>query len=797
MIKLNPTDTETIKKAIVAEIKYSYIDIDGKTSCFSKFILKELRRIKKNDNKNPDWGHLIELFEYYPMDGTPERMYAVKRLLGALEEASSETIDKKDDPSKMDIMYVKGVGPKMARLFAKLGIYRASDLLFYYPKKYLDYSKRTLIKDLREDEDVTIIGRIKKINVFKSPRKPVCIVTITISDGTGNLNLKKFYRGSNPYIVKSYLEQYREGADVIISGTTRFDTYSSGMTLDKYAITIIDAEMEKGEKESLNSDRIVPVYASTEGLHPNNLRRVIYAALDRFLSLVKDPLSKDIIEKYNLIDKKTALREIHFPQDQESLSSAKYRLIFEELFFMQLKMALLREENKERVKGSKFLIKKDNIVDKFITNLPFKLTEGQKNALNEIFYDMSQEKPMQRLLQGDVGCGKTVVACAALLAAVENSYQGAIMAPTEILAEQHFKNFSKWLTPLGLKVGLFLGRHGSKIRRQLLQDLKNGQIHIAIGTHALIQEGVEFNNLGISIIDEQHRFGVKQRSELISKGTNPEVLTMTATPIPRTLALCVHGELDITTIEDMPEGRKPIKTYLVTGRERRQAHDMILKEIEKGNQAYIVFPLIDESETLSAKAATKEAEKLQKGVFLKLKVGLVHGKMPPKDKDKVMEDFRKKKYDILVSTTVVEVGVDVPDATVMIIENAERFGLSQLHQLRGRVGRSEKQSYCILISESLSPETRERLEIMTKTNNGFVIAEADLKLRGPGEFMGTKQSGIPDLVLANISEHADILEKAREAAFECVKSSSDEELNTLKDYVYKDLNSSKDFIVAG
>ena len=399
---------------------------------------------------------------------------------------------------------------------------------------------------------------------------------------------------------------------------------------------------------------------------------------------------------------------------------------------------------------------------------------------------------MARLLQGDVGSGKTVVATVMLLAGVENNYQGALMAPTEILAQQHYNNLVQWLTPLGINVGLFLGSHGKKVRTQFETDLRNGQTHIAVGTHALIQENVEFANLGAIVVDEQHRFGVKQRNTLKKKSQNPQVLTMTATPIPRTLALTVHGDLDLTIIDELPKGRKPIKTSFVSS--HKLTYKLIREEVEAGRQAYIVYPLIEESETLSAKAATIEAERLQAEVFPDLRIGLLHGKLKNAEKDQVMADFKAKKYDILVCTTVVEVGVDVPNATVILIENAERFGLSQLHQLRGRVGRSDLQSYCILYSNTKSQETRERLNIMTETNDGFVIAEKDLELRGPGEFLGTRQSGIPDLIISDIVRDAKILEIARNEAITFVNTQMFENYPLLKNVtsfkIYNDFLSS-------
>ena len=446
---------------------------------------------------------------------------------------------------------------------------------------------------------------------------------------------------------------------------------------------------------------------------------------------------------------------------------------------MQLNLALLRKKvsNSESIKLE---IKKGGLVDRFIKNLPFELTNGQKHAIDEILKDLNSKIPMQRLLQGDVGSGKTVVACVCLLCAIENGYQGAIMAPTEILAIQHFKNFSSWLTPLGLSVGLFSGKNSAKIKREMNLNLKNGQIHVAVGTHALIQEGVEFNNLGVIVIDEQHRFGVKQRSALLNKGKMPQMLNMTATPIPRTLALTLHGDLDITTIDELPKNRKPIITSLGGIQERKKAYDLIKKEIFFKHQAYIVYPLIEESETLSAKAATIEAQKLREGEFSGYRVGLLHGKMSPDEKDEVMNDFKNQKYDILVATTVVEVGVDNPNATVIVIENAERFGLSQLHQLRGRVGRSENQSYCFLINQSPSIEVRKKLDIMTKTNNGFIISQHDLNLRGPGEFLGVKQSGLPDFKIADLINDSEILELARKEAFDFVQNKNIDDYPLLK-----------------
>ena len=484
------------------------------------------------------------------------------------------------------------------------------------------------------------------------------------------------------------------------------------------------------------------------------------------------------------------MEQIHFPESMEVLEQARFSLIFEELFLIQLKLVRLREQNSANHSALALKIQEQGLVRKFIDSLPFELTGGQKKAVNEILNDLNSDIPMARLLQGDVGSGKTVVATIMLLAGVENGYQGAIMAPTEILAQQHYNNLQKWLTPMGLNVGLFLGSQGKKVREKFRTDLRNGQMHIAVGTHALIQDDVDFNNLGAIVVDEQHRFGVKQRNVLKKKSQNPQMLTMTATPIPRTLALTVHGDLDLTIIDELPKGRKPIKTSLVTS--HRGVYDLIRSEVNAGRQAYVVYPLIEESETLSAKAATIEAERLQNEVFPEFKIGLLHGKLKNDEKEKVMADFKNKQYDILVSTTVVEVGVDVPNSTVMLIENAERFGLSQLHQLRGRVGRNDLQSYCILYTASKSQETRERLNIMTQTNDGFVIAEKDLQLRGPGEFLGTRQSGLPDLIISDIVRDAKILEMARNEAIDFVKTQNINDFPLLKEVTSLQLFTSLD-----
>ena len=571
--------------------------------------------------------------------------------------------------------------------------------------------------------------------------------------------------------------QFPKGAGIMVSGTVKLNSYDGMLTLDKPSYSIMDDETFAGS--NLNLARIVPIYPLSENLNIKTLRKAIFNVLETYDSQIETVLPDFIIKKYDLLEKKEALKQIHFPDDNEKLNAARFSLVFEEFFLIQLKLALLREENNKNLSSIPLEIKKGGLVMKFIESLPFKLTGAQQRAVNEILNDLNSTKPMQRLLQGDVGSGKTVVAAIMLLAAIENGYQAAIMAPTEILAQQHFYNLDKWLTPLGVRVELFLGSNTKKKRTIAETNLRNGQVDIAIGTHALIQENIEFANLGAVVIDEQHRFGVKQRLALRKKSQNPQVLTMTATPIPRTLAITLNGDLDLTIIDELPQGRKPILTTMTNS--RKQISDLIRREVSAGRQAYIVYPLIDESETLSAKAATKERERWQEEVFPEYKIGLLHGKLKNDEKEEVMQKFKNKEYDILVSTTVVEVGVDVPNATVIVIENAERFGLSQLHQLRGRVGRSDLQSYCILSSGTKSQETRARLEIMTQTNDGFVIAEKDLQIRGPGEFLGTRQSGLPDMIIADLVQDSKILELARSEAINFVKNYNIEEFPLLKE----------------
>lgn len=779
---------EKIKAAIDIEVKYRYIDIHGKTQKFSSFIKKEAQKNYKLSKKNPRWEVVIESFEHYPYASITERRKAIEHLIRVIradiqtqnqeqQEEKERQIQRTKHPSEVDVMYIKGVGPKVAYKLNKLGIFTAQDLMMYFPKKHIDYSSRTLIRDLKEGQTTTVFGFIKSVSSFNT-RNNLSVTRVVIGDESGRFELSFFNAKGNRYLLQRMKTQFPQNAGIMVSGVVKMNNYSGQLTMDKPTYSIMTGEFKEDANSNLNIARIVPIYTICEDLSIKTLRKAIFNAIELYKNDIKNIVPDFIRERLGIMNKKDAVKQIHFPETMNNLEHARFSLIFEELLLIQLKLIRLRENTAKTTSAYNLQVHKDGLVQKFIAGLPFELTSGQKQAVNEILQDMNSDAPMQRLLQGDVGSGKTVVATIMLLAAVENGYQGALMAPTEILAQQHYNNLVQWLTPLGLSVGLFLGSHGKKVRQNFETDLKNGQMNIAVGTHALIQENVDFNNLGAIVVDEQHRFGVKQRNILKRKSQNPQMLTMTATPIPRTLALTVHGDLDLTVINELPKGRKPIKTIL-TG-SHRQVWDLIKQEVESGRQAYIVYPLIDESETLSAKAATIEAEKLQQEIFPQFKIGLLHGKLKNDEKEEVMKDFKDGEYDILVSTTVVEVGVDVPNATVMVIENAERFGLSQLHQLRGRVGRSSLQSYCVLITSSRSQETRERLGIMTETNDGFVIAEKDLQLRGPGEFLGTRQSGLPDLIISDIVRDAKILEIARNEAIDFVKNYNIDDFPMLK-----------------
>jgi ATP-dependent DNA helicase RecG len=676
------------------------------------------------------------------------------------------------DARRFDVQFLKGVGPRTSEMLARLNIKTVDQLLRHYPRQHLDFQNHLKIREVKPGEDVTILGTIRSVGTYQARKGNVSVLSITISDGSGSIGISRFVGGrSNHYLLERYKGAYPKGAQVMASGRVEKDGYSGRLQLKNAEIELLGSlAAADDDLETLHTGRLVPVYPLTEGLSLRQLRGLIHNALELFADSIQDPLPQSIKSSLDLSDVQKAFWGIHFPESIEEKEEARRRLVFDELLLAQLHLACRRHRFQTSQEALQLSCPGSKLLSGFRDGLPFKLTGAQERVFAEIAGDLASAKPMHRLVQGDVGSGKTVVAAMSALVAIENGYQVAVMAPTEILAEQHYRQFQKWLAPLGIRCALLLGKQGVRERRVIGQGLVSGQVHIAIGTHALIQEEVEFKQLGYVIIDEQHRFGVKQRASLKAKGSNPELLTMTATPIPRTLALTLHGDLDVSEIDELPPGRKPVETRLISAGQRRDLNVLIREQIAFGRQAYIVFPLIEESETLSARAATAEYERLRTTVFPEISIGLMHGRLKPQEKDEVMEAFRAGIYKILVSTTVIEVGVDVANATVMVIENADRFGLAQLHQLRGRVGRGADKSYCYLVAEVHSELTRQRLAIMTETNDGFVVAEKDLELRGPGEFLGVRQSGLPEMALADIVKDAKILELARKTAIEMVKA---------------------------
>ena len=855
------TEVAALKRAIEVERRARYADFQGRRSTFSQFMRQTADRLCKRYPIDTRWATIRGLFrEYQNLDvGTrisivrrvEELLHSVPRFYEAereapsaarayagaekpagkraaiaeaqqtssptnhrsagekpsaksdrLERSESQKADARlyQSPDKTEVKFVRGVGPKMATLLNNMNIFTVGDLLRHYPRRHLDFQNRLMIRDLKPGQEVTVFGTIRSTGAFQSKKGNVSIVSVIIGDGTGSITVTRFIGGnSNKFLLDRYKNQFPKGAQVLASGTVALDHFRNKLQLKGAEIEILGALADTDQDlETLHTGRLVPVYPLTEGVSLRYLRSIIYNALEAYGDRLVDTLPRQVTERYDLVDLQSALRNIHFPDDPEASDRARRRIVFDELFAIQAFLAY-RRHRADVVDGLTLDLAPGGLVERFRALLPFRLTSAQERVFREIARDLASSKPMQRLVQGDVGSGKTVVALMTFLIAIENGFQGAMMAPTEILAEQHYRQFVRLLTPLGLRCALVTGKQGVKERRLIQQDLLSGQIHLAVGTHALIQEGVDFKNLGMIIIDEQHRFGVRQRATLKAKGQNPELLSMTATPIPRTLALTLHGDLDLSEIDELPPGRKPVETRLLAPAKKRELWSFVGKEIEKGRQAYIVFPLIEESETLSAKAATVEYEKLRSEVFKDRRVGLMHGKLKAPEKDEVMEEFRAGELDILVSTTVIEVGVDVPNASVMVIENADRFGLAQLHQLRGRVGRGGDQSYCFLLADSKSETTRQRLEIMTQTNDGFVVAEKDLELRGPGEFLGVQQSGLPDLFLADLIKDAKTLEEARQAAIALVKSDPDLTLHPgLKTVVERGMSSQEaDLIGSG
>ena len=666
-----------------------------------------------------------------------------------------------EDFLQQDVRYVKGVGEKRAEVWTEShGVRTVRDLLHFYPRRYLDRTTIMPIRRLQESaEPVTVVGTVQSVNVVPGSNQKRLEVIV---EGEQGGRMKGTWFQGVWWVRKAF----EPGDQVAFHG--KVEQYGRW-----YSMTHPDFDKLNDEGAILDTGRIVPLYPGGEamekvGLTSRSVRRILYNLFKEHGLKLTEPLPERMVDAYDLMEGRVALRAIHFPKSQKELSRAQRRLKFEELFYIQLLLAQMHEQ-REEVAGPPFDAPGE-YTEGFVREvLPFDLTGAQTRALNDIIDDVQTGTQMNRLLQGDVGSGKTVVAVAAMMHAYDSGYQSAFMAPTEILAEQHHANLQDYFRPLGLEPRLLIGSQSKREREEALRAVRSGESPVAIGTHALIQDEVEFDQLGLAIVDEQHRFGVAQRAEMFEKGAQPHMLLMTATPIPRSLALTLYGDLDVSKIDEMPPGRKPVETRLRSEKRRGEVYAFLRDRLSNGEQAYVVYPLVEESEKMDLKDAESGARTLQEK-FPEFSVGLVHGQLSSDEKDATMRRFKAGEVDILVATTVIEVGVDVPDATVMLVEHAERFGLSQLHQLRGRVGRSDQQSYCILMAGyKRSAEAKQRLEAMVRTNDGFEISETDLQIRGAGDFFGTRQSGMPDLKIADITEDDEILEEAREAAFGVVK----------------------------
>jgi len=692
----------------------------------------------------------------------------------------TETPAAQPDPAlQQSLGKLRGVGPKLLPKLEKLGLKTVEDALYHLPLRYEDRRQLKPISRLRPGQQEVFSGRVLSAGESVTARSRKKIFDVIIEDDSGQIALKWFrYR-------KSWLQKLLPlGRQVVLIGEVKH--FGASREVHHPDVELLPEGVDPVtvlRKDPLNFGRILPVYPLTEGLSQKQARKIWYPLVTEQAGKVSSCLPKEVLQRRQLLPVAEALQQAHWPDSQTDLQAlqqgrdrARSSLVFDEFFFLELGLALKRA-GIQLEKGFQFQLEHRYTLP-LSKLLPFKLTDAQRRVLGEIKQDMCSPQPMHRLLQGDVGSGKTLVALMAALIAIENKTQVAVVAPTEILAEQHFKTFDLWLRQLDLKAILLQGGMPTAAKREALEQIAAGGVELIVGTHAVLQEGVEFQCLGLGIIDEQHRFGVKQRSLLKHKGQNPDMLVMTATPIPRTLSMTLYGDLSVSVIDQLPPGRKPITTRMFRGRARAEAYRLIKQEIEQGRQAYIVYPLVEESEKSDLKAAMDAAEELKNNIFPEYSIGVLHGRMKTAEKDAAMSRFRSGEIQLLVSTTVIEVGVDVPNATVMMVEHADRFGLSQLHQLRGRVGRGAQKSYCLLLpSEHYSEDAAKRLQVMVDTEDGFRIAEADLEIRGPGDFLGTRQAGLPDFRVANILRDARLLEEARQEAFDYIEKSK--QLTTL------------------
>jgi ATP-dependent DNA helicase RecG len=789
-------DWVRLQKALSVEAERGYADLVGNQFRFSEFLCLSLGKPPRNlaAGDKMQWHDIAQKFASYGDLSATQRKQLVISTRNFLQQqkAIAETPNTPPKPKTprtatlsspkaktyfrqeinldQPLSQVIDIG-RRSNYLERLGLYTVRDLLFYYPRDHLDYARQVQITHLEVGETVTVIGTVRSCKCFSSPKnKQLTIFELILSDASGRLKLNRFLMGarfSNRGSQERYKNQYPVGSIVAASGLVKHNKY--GITLDKPEIEVLDSV--GASIESIKIGRLLPVYPLTEGVPADTVRNSVIAALPAAAQL-PDPLPSELRNLYGLVKLKNAIACIHYPENSEELTHARRRLVFDEFFYLQLGFLQRRQQLKQNQSSASFT-PQGKLIEQFEQILPFVLTNAQKRVIQEIFKDLDKsDTPMNRLVQGDVGSGKTIVAVYAILAAIQSGYQAALMAPTEVLAEQHYRKLVTWFNLLHLPVELLTGSTKTAKRREIHSQLANGELPLLVGTHALIQDPVKFQRLGLAVIDEQHRFGVQQRARLLEKGKSPHVLTMTATPIPRTLALTLHGDLDVSQIDELPPGRQKIETMMKQSKDRKKIYDLIRREIAQGRQAYIIFPLVEESEKLDLKAATEEHQRLSEVIFPEFTIALLHGRMSSAEKDAALTSFRDNQAQIIVSTTVIEVGVDVPNATVMVIEHAERFGLSQLHQLRGRVGRGESKSFCFLMSSTKNIEARQRLAVLEESQDGFFISEADMRFRGPGAVLGTRQSGLPDFALASLVEDQEVLNLAREAAEKIIAADS-------------------------
>jgi ATP-dependent DNA helicase RecG len=773
-------DINRLQQALTVEVEHGFLNIQGKQFLFADFLRTNLEleeETAKIANKYADYQEFSLSQRQNLVAETRRMLYDLRRR--ELAQVSSfttkipETKAKKPRteplvvaakyPLSLDapLSRLDGLG-RIAQKLTKLDLHSVQDVLHYYPRDHVDYARQVAIADLEDGSTVTVVGTIQKFSCFTSPKNPnLTIVEIILRDRSGKIKLNRFWMGKR-YANRGWQEQQKrlspENSLAAASGVVKKGKF--GLTLDGYELEILESSHDRIESETIG--RVVPIYPLTEGISPELIRKVVIQCLP-LASKIEDPIPSKLRQDYQLIDLAQAIAAIHYPEDSEKLMQAVIRLTFDKFFYRRLVSLYRRNQQK----GTSF-VPQSKLIEQLEQLLPFTLTNAQKRVVEEIRGDLQKTTPMNRLVQGDVGSGKTIVAVYSILAAIESGFQTALMAPTEVLAEQHYRKILDWFTQLHLPVELLTGSTKTSKRREILRELATAELPLLIGTHALIQDGVNFQRLGLVVIDEQHRFGRDQRSRLLQKGEDPHVLIMTATPIPRTLYL-TNSEIEVSIIDELPPGRKPIQTNLLKPSQRKDAYDLIRREIALGRQAYIVFPLVEESEKMEdLRAAIQEREHLQEKIFPNFQVGLLHGQMNSAEKDLAIQEFRDQKSQILVATTVIEVGVDIPNASVMLIEHSDRFGLAQLHQLRGRVGRGAAQSFCLLISNSKSETAIERLKVLEQSQDGFFIAERDFQIRGKGKDEGTEQSGHAGFAIEDrLSDEAmrqEIYQIARQAA---------------------------------